>query len=386
MDRRRFLEIFGGLTVTALPGFRYRPPRDRVVVAGGGIIGASIAYHLARRGSEVIVLEKESPGAGATSRSFAWLNATFSKQPEHYHLLNRLSLQGYLYLQQEWKGELVVQWGGSLEWYGEAEPARRLREGVRRAQEWGYATRLVGEEEIHRLEPGVVPGAVLAAAHAELEGSIDPLHAVDVFLRKAEEQGARVIHPCEVTGLDVRQGRLRAVRSSQGDFQGDVLVVACGVDTSRVAALAGLTVPLVDSPGVLAHVTPQPRRIQRVVLAPGAHIKQKPDGRIVTGVGFSEKPSQDASREEGERILQAAARYVPALESARLEKMTLGMRPLPADGYPIVGVSPEAPDVYVTVMHSGMTLAPLIGQLAAMEILDGVQVDLLEPYRLARFA
>jgi glycine/D-amino acid oxidase-like deaminating enzyme len=149
--------------------------------------------------------------------------------------------------------------------------------------------------------------------------------------------------------------------------------------------MAGLKVPLKSSPGVLVHTAPLPALIERVVLAPAAHMKQKPDGRVVTGLGFGGTPSTDASREGGAAFLKIAASVLPELANATLEKVTLGYRPLPADEFPIVGTGAARPDVYLAVMHSGVTMAPLMGRLAAIEILDGVRAEPLEPYRLARF-
>ncbi|MBI4519563.1 MAG: FAD-binding oxidoreductase [Gemmatimonadetes bacterium] len=386
MRRRQFFPAFAGLVVTAAGGFRSQGvrPRARIVVAGGGIVGSAIAVHLARRGADVTLLEKERPGAGATSKSFAWLNANFGKQPWHYNLLSRLGMYAYRALEREWNGELQVQWGGSVQWTGEPEGAERLRQQVRREQEWGYAARLLEEAEFRALEERFEPGPLLAAGCWEEEGSIDPLHAVDTFLKKAREAGARVVSPGEVTGLDLQGGRLRGVRSSQGDLEADVLVVACGVDTPRVVGLAGVQVPLVDSPGVLAHTTSQPRIIQRVVRGPGFHTKQKLDGRIVAGANV-DPGNAVASREAGARILEQVARWLPPLRAADLDQVTLGWRPMPRDGHPIIGFLEQAPDVYVAVTHSGVTLGALLGRLATLEILDGVRVDLLEPYRLARF-
>jgi len=405
VDRRTFLHRFGGLTATGLSaaglqGFLDTArPRGRttrrggrkgqrgphVVVAGAGIIGSSIAYHLAARGAQVTVLEKARPAAGATSNSFAWLNATYSKQPWHYHLIHRFSLDGWRELQRQWNGELQVQWGGSLEWHPDAESANQLRDQVRGHQRWGYAAELVSEEQFRGLEPDIRPGPIAAAAWCEHEGNVDPVHAVEVFLRKAQEQGAQVSYPAEITGLDVRGGRLRAVRSSAGEIACDLLVVSCGVDTPALAAMAGFQVPLVDSPGLLAHTKPQPRLIDRTVLAPGAHMKQNTDGTVVSGAGFGGSPTTDTSAEMGRRILDAAGRFLPALGRAELDRVTLGWRPMPADGYPIVGFPEDSPGVYLAVMHSGMSLAPIIGRLAATEILDDVDVELLEPYRLSRF-
>ena len=114
-------------------------------------------------------------------------------------------------------------------------------------------------------------------------------------------------------------------------------------------------------------------------------MKQKPDGRIVTGAGFGGSPTTETSRESAERFLKTASRVLPALAGIEVEKVTLGWRPLPQDEFPIVGFPPSRRDVYITVMHSGVTLSPLVAHLAAIEILDGVDAEPLAPYRPGRF-
>jgi glycine/D-amino acid oxidase-like deaminating enzyme len=386
MQRRTLLKLFGGVAVAGLPGVQ--PPatggRDRIVVAGGGIIGANIAWALARRGANVTVVERTAPGSGATANSFAWINSTYSKQPWPYFQLNRLGIEAWRQLDRDLPGKLPLRWGGSLEWYADPTRAARFRDEVKHHQAWGYPTEIVDDARLKTLEPKVSFGAVAAAGHATMEGHVDPVRVTELLLAEAATLGARVQHPCEVTGLDQPQGRLRAVKTTTGDIPADVLVVACGVDTPRVAKMAGLSVPLKESPGVLVHTAPLPACIDRVILAPAAHMKQKPDGRVVTGVGFGGTPSKDDSREGGEAFLKTAATVLPALRDAALEKVTLGWRPLPADEFPIVGLGTR-PDVYLAVMHSGVTMSPLMGRLAAIEILDGVKAEPLEPYRLARF-
>jgi glycine/D-amino acid oxidase-like deaminating enzyme len=386
MNRRRFFQIFSGVALSALAsGRRALGSPRRIGVVGGGIVGASIAYHLARRGAEVTLFEKTRPASGATANSFAWINATFSKKPYHYYQLNRLGALGYRELEHELGGDLAVQWGGSLEWYREAGRARWLRQEVASHQRWGYPTRLIELPEFENLERNVEPGEVAAASWSEDEGSLDPVRAAEVLLDHARRQGARTEFPCEVTAIEQKWGRIKGVRTTAGDFELDVVVIAAGVDTAKLGAMVGVEVPLVDSPGVLAHTKPGERLIERVVLSPGAHVKQKLDGRLVAGMGFGAAPTSLGTEEEGERVLEAGKEYLPGLAKLSLEKVTLGYRPLPRDGYPLIGFPDGAPGVYLAVMHSGVTLCPIVGRLAAIEILDGVDVELLSSYRHSRF-
>jgi glycine/D-amino acid oxidase-like deaminating enzyme len=114
-------------------------------------------------------------------------------------------------------------------------------------------------------------------------------------------------------------------------------------------------------------------------------MKQQHDGRIVIGASFGGSPTTDTSKNSAKQILKEAARYLPALNKAQIDQVTLGWRPMPKDDYPIIGFANGEPSVYLAVTHSGITLGPLIGQLAAVEILDRVDVTLLQSYRLSRF-
>lgn len=349
-------------------------------------MGASIAYHLSRRGAQVTVLERSKPAAAATGNSFAWLNAG-SKQPRHYYELNRMGMAGWRRLQNELGDEhLRIQWGGTVRWQDDAEKAEKYRQAIARQQSWGYSTYLVTPEEVRRLLPNVDPGRVLIASFCDEEGSLDPIAATGVLLEAARKHGAEVIYPSNVTGFDGSGGNISAVLAGERRFAADAVVLAAGVDTARLAPLLNAVVPMVDSPGILAHTKPRSKLLEKVAVAPGATLKQLPNGTIVTGLDFGGSPSTDTSAATGRELIANAARYLTKLEGAPLDRVTLGWRVMPADSYPIVGPLAEAPGVYVAAMHSGITLAPVIGQLAALEILERVEVDTLAPYRPSRFA
>ena len=362
-----------------------RGASTRIVVVGAGIVGASIAYHLVKRGAQVTLVDKAKPAAGATGNSFAWINATFSKQPKNYFELNQLGIFGWRRLDHEFSRELEIQWGGTVEWYPAGAEAEGLRKEVARSQAWGDPVHLVDAIEFRRLLPFVMPEPFAAASYSEREGTLDPVYTTQMIVDRAKQLGVNVIYPCEVTGLVRTGSKVSAVETTKGRVELDTLVLASGVDTPRLAAMANLKVPLKDSPGVLAHSVPVGSLLDRVALGPNAHMKQNPDGRVVTGSDFGGTPGTDASKAFGEKLLARAATYLPELTQSKLDFVTLGWRVMPKDEYPILGFDDRCPNLYIATTHSGVTLAPLIGQFAALEILDGARVEMLAPYRLARF-
>ena len=391
MRRRRFLTSASGFVAAglAVAGYRGVPAserlRGRIGVVGGGILGASIALHLARRGAEVTVFEREAPAAGATGNSFAWINANFSKRPRSYFELNWLGVQGWRRLEAELGGAFRVLWGGSLEYRVDPARARLLREQLARHQSWGYPVHLVDAAGFAELEPGVVPEEpVLGAVWASAEGSIEPRSVTRALLAAAEAEGARV-RIAEVTSLDLGYGTLRGVSTSAGDHELDTLVLAAGIRAPDLARQAGVEIPLVESPGILAHAAPSENVLGRVLLSPGVHVKQTAAGRVVAGAGVGGARAPHASPAVGEHIHATDARVLPGAQGLEVEEMTLGYRVLPRDGHPIVGFDASAPGIYFASMHSGVTMAPVMGQFAAMEILDDIEVTLLADYRRDRF-
>ncbi len=358
---------------------------ENIVIIGAGIIGASLAYHLAKRGARVTIVDAQHPAAGATGKSFGWLNATFSKRPRSYFDFSMLGIDGWHRLEEELAGDLQVQWGGSVAWFPPGPDAEQLCRDVLHHRQWGYAVRLLDEAEVRQLLPRVSPGPIGAACHSEPEGAVDPIHAASVLLDRSRQKGAEVRYPCQVTGFDLAAGRVRAVHTSEGAIDADTVVLACGVNSPALAQLAGVNVPLKDAPGILVHITPQHPLVDPIVQAPGVHFRQKLDGRIVAGgqivggAGTAQTPEADELK-----IFQRLGEFLDF--AGAIEQVTLGYRVMPADEYPIIGFSEQCPNLYVAATHSGVTLAPIIGELAAVEIVDGAQQPLLAPYRPERFA
>ncbi|MCP5470858.1 MAG: FAD-binding oxidoreductase [Steroidobacteraceae bacterium] len=387
MDRRQVLGLLGATALAAAGPrvVRAAGGTGHVVVIGAGIVGATIAYQLARRGVRVTILEKTAPASGTTRDSFAYLNASTKRSPPYY-ALNLLGLAGWRRLQLEIGVELPLRWGGAVYWRDDPSAAAELLANLRQCQQWGYAGHQLDEAALRKLLPGVTPGLVAGAALYDEEGSVDPVGAVNVLLARARALGARVEFPAVVEGFDVSGDEVRAVRTAGGRIEADQIVIAAGLGSQSLLQQLGVSLPLTTSVGVLAHTEPQAPLLDSVLFGSAATIKQDPGGRIVSSSGRVSAEAVSGSDNRGARILQQAARHVPALAQAQLERVSIGKRVVPADGFPAVGFAGRFRNLYAAVTHSGVTLAPVLAQYVTQELLDGVPVEALAPYRLARFA
>lgn len=397
MDRRTLLKLCTATAIAGIPGASLAVSGLRVVVAGAGIVGASIAYQLAKAGAGVTVVDKLGPATHASRGTFAWINATWAKQPRDYHRLNQEGVATWRSLQDEIG--IPVKWGGSLEWFDDEARQRRLEALITEQVEWGEPARMLPSQELRRLEPSLAFGDAREAVYSPNDGAVDPVLATNALLDAARGYGATVDYPCEVLGVVVDSSGLKAVDTNRGRFLADRLVLATGA-ADVGTRLAGIDIPQRSTPGIIVITKPQKPLLSRIIAAPGVHLHQRNDGRVVLGEQEG-PPSTEAhaarlagrpndfpepaiAAQHAARMLAAAAQYVPDLAGAPVDAVYIGWRPLPLDGHPVIGPSPERPDVYFAIMHSGVSLAPIVGQLAAHELIDGTEVPRLDSYRPGR--
>lgn len=398
MDRRTLLKLVAAVALAGCDTQGRTAKGLNIVIAGAGIIGASIAYHLAKAGADVTVIDKEGPATHASRGTFAWINATWAKQPQHYHSLNQDSVSNWRDLQRSL--ELPVRWGGSLEWFDNMDRQERLVGQIAEQVEWNEPARMVEAAVVAELEPGLTfcPGAL--AAYSPNDGAVDPLVATHKLLAAAQELGGTLRFPCTLTDASFTGGRLKSIETSTGQMEADRLVLATGAAADLPMRIGRIEIPQRSTPGIIAVTNPMPRIVNRVIAAPGIHMHQRDDGRIVLGEqdGAPQNqahalrldgrpnrfPTAVLGHQHARRMLAVAEKFVPGIAPAKIENVYIGWRPLPLDGHPVIGASPNRPDVYLAIMHSGVSLAPIVGQLAERELMQGLEVDRLEPYRPGR--
>lgn len=350
-----------------------------VLVIGSGIIGASIAYHLARAGAAVTILEAGEAGGVATRASWAWINASWGN-PEPYFRLRVRSMREWRRLAEEVPG-IGVEWLGGLCW---DLPQDKLEIYAREHGRWGYGIRRVTRAQALAIEPSLASPPELALHVAE-EGKVEPLAAARALLDAAVGAGAELIANCKVERLARSGDRLIGAETTQGRFEAGEVVLAAGAETMRLAETAGITLPMSTPPGLLVHSRPAPRLLNGLVMGPEAHVRQTSEGRLVAGADFGGgDPGEDAAA-AAQALFAVMQGMVRGGERLELDFHTIGYRPTPRDGFPIVGRAGGMQGLYVAAMHSGITLAPAVGLFAARELTGGAREPLLAPYRPERF-
>ncbi len=354
--------------------------RQHILIVGAGIIGASIARQLARTSARVTVVEAGKPGGVATRNSWAWINASWGN-PKVYFRLRVRAMDEWRKLERDLP-DLHVAWAGGLIW---DLPSDELEAFAVEHASWGYDIRSVDRVEAQRIEPQLASPPDFAL-HAAGEGSVEPLAAARALLAAAQDLGATVVADCPVRSLDLSAGRVAGVETDGGRFDADEVVVAAGVGTAVLAATAGFYLPMAASPGLLVVTRPYDRLLNGLVIAPEMHVRQTAEGRLVAGAEFGGSDPGDDAASTAAELVDTLKGMLKSGASLALDHHTLGRRPVPEDGFPAVGRVDGIAGLYVAVMHSGITLAPVIGRFVADEIMTGRRDALLEPYGPDRFS
>ena len=359
------------------------------LVIGGGAVGASLTYRLAASGAEVTLLDAGQPGSGTTSATFAISIAT-RKTPRHHHDLAVAGMAGHEGLAAELGLTEDTSWvhpAPVYEWATNEHDHTLIGARVARLQEWDYAAEWIDGQTLHSAEPhlAVDPRTIDRVALYPDECWYDPDLMVRTLVAAARSHGAVIKTGSPVTALEISTTGVTA-RAGHDTYAADRAVVCAGHRAPGVARLAGFHLPITHVPGLVVRSGPVPDQTLRgMVLRPDVNLRPGPGGQLVAHSYTAESDLPDRVRDPAsspwaQRILEHASGLLPAFGRAGIASARLGLRPVPADGMPIVGRLEDSP-VYAVVAHSGIHLAPVLSQLAARELLDDVPCEDLVPFR-----
>ncbi len=369
------------------------PGTAHVVIIGGGVVGCSIAYHLARRGlREVVVLERDTIGSGTTSKAAGGIRAQFSTETEI-----RFSLESLRVL-EKFKDEFGIDPGfrriGYLFLVSDEADLRRFETRITLQRRFGVDVRVITPKEAQAIVPALRVDDLIAAVWGPQDGLAGPAEVTAGFAKGARGLGARIVEGVEVTAIDVAGGRVRGVRTPQGDIAAPLVINAAGPTAARVGRLAGITLPVFPRRRHIFFTQPFPelpgpvplthdqasgfyfrKEMEQVLLSPGD----------VEDIGQDQVVPMDWSKVE-ETVTKAVHR-LPVLERAQIAGGWAGLRPLTPDDHAIIGPAPGVDGFFLAVGFGGHGFqhSPMTGRMVAEWIVDGRPSMDLSLFNPARF-
>lgn len=377
-----------------------------VIIVGGGIVGASAAYHAAESGAHTLLIDRQDPGratsagAGIMAPSLSvgysepWFRFALESVAFYTPLLEQLRALGADETGFDVCGMLLVAaTGDEVERFAAAREQVLARRGTQ-----GFAT----ADELY--EVSATEAQTLFPALADVHGALYYRNAARIdgrlmnraLLHGAQAHGAHVLN-ASVQTLHVQNGRITGVRLPEMTIHSDAVIVAGGAWSHGLGQPLGLSIPVEPQRGQILHLDLPETDTSAWPIVNAFHghyivCWPGPDGggRVVvgatreTGSGYDVHTTAAGIRE----VLDEALRVAPGLAGARLHEIRIGLRPHSVDGLPVLGLAPEHPGLVLATGHgpTGLQLGPYSGKIATDLALDGKTAADTTPFQIERFA
>ena len=378
------------------------PASTRIVIIGGGVIGCSIAYHLAKRGErDVTLIERLKLTHGATWHAAGLVGQLRSSS--NLTKLMKYSAELYGKLEQETGQATGWHGSGSLRLASSQARWQELKRSATMAKGFGFQVDLVSPQQARDLFPLMTTDGVVGAAWIAGDGYVDPTSLTNAYAAGARAGGVKMIQNCRVTALTKKGRRVTTVVTDQGEIATECVINAAGMWGREIAAMVGTRVPAC----AVEHqyfVTEKSAKIPDNLPSlrdPDHNFYVKPEpGALAVGGWEANTPPWGANgipRDFGPELLQpdfdrfapiadAAGMRIPVLNEVGMRQMINGPIPITADGEPIIGLSPELDNFYLCCgFTSGIAASGGAGMVMANWIVDGDPGMDLWPFDVRRF-
>ncbi len=374
-----------------------------IVIIGGGVIGSSIAYHLAKEKIGAVVLEKEDFISGS-SGACEGLLLLQSKKPGIHLELAIASIRRFPQLSEELGSEIEYEQKGGLVIIESEEELDAMKLVVEKQKACGVDLTLLDREQTLEMEPALSPH-IIGATHSPFEGQVNPFLLTRAFLGAAEKLGAKVFTHAEVRGIGISKGHINAVNTTKGRIETPLVINAAGALASTIGDLVNLNIPVKPRRGQILVTESVPPLIRYCILSAtyiaakfnpslaesggmGFAVEQTKNGNVLIGstrefVGFDRQTTFDGVNTVANQIL----RVFPNLKDLHVIRAYAGLRPYTPDGLPILGTVEDLEGFIMAAGHEGdgITLSPVTGEIIAKVITRGEIPFPMDHFKLERF-
>lgn len=350
-----------------------------VIIVGGGVIGLSIAYALAREGASVTVLDAGHPGQASSAAAGMLAPLAESGKPGPFVATALDSLRRWpsfvAQLREDAETPLAILGPGTLRVARTEQEEDALCASLAWQQALGLPLHRLNRAEVRALEPNLGPD-VRGAVFSPEERHVEPCVLLAALTDACRRRGVTVRSSVMVTGFAMTASRVTAVQTTAGDVSGGQIVIAGGAWSEGIGRHLGLSLPVRPLRGQIVALGPvAPAPFRHTLYAHGGYLVPRPDGRVIAGateeaVGFDAGTTTAGLASQ----VQMAATLIPSLAHSSIHSAWAGLRPVSADALPLLGRVPGWDNVHVATGHgrNGILLTPLTGDLIAAHLLHDV--------------
>lgn len=366
------------------------PSSAQVLVIGGGVMGASTAYHLALRGVRDVVLLESQPffGQGATGKCAGGIRYQFSTAVNIR--LSQISLPMLARFEEETGQPIDLRYPGYMLLATTEENVAEFRRNVALQHSLGVPTEWLDGDEVRRRVPQLAADDVLVATYHSGDGLADPNGVVAGYITAGRRLGVRAFNDAPVTGIDVTDGRITSVRTPLGSIACETVVNAAGPWAAQIGEMAGVPLPIIPVRRQMLTTAPLPELDPNfpfvIDFARSLYFHREGEGLLTGMSNPNQRPGFDESIDEEWELthLEAAVERLPLLAKARLQAHWAGLYEVTPDAHPIIDRVPGLDNFVVVAGFSGHGFmhGPVAGLLVSEIILDG-QAQTLDISELA---
>jgi sarcosine oxidase subunit beta len=351
--------------------------KAKVVIIGGGISGVAIAYNLAKKGmNDVVVIEKEYLASGATGRCGAgvrqqWgtkMNCILAKESIHFFETANETLEYERDIDFKQEGYLILA-------YTQKE-ADQFKKNVELQKSLGITVDYLTPNEAKKIVPYLNTDGILAATYCPKDGHINPFKATDAYALASKKLGVEIYTNTTVTDIIVENGKIKKVVTNKGDIETQIVVNAAGGWANEIANMVGIDLPVFSERHQILVTEPVARMQGPMVMSFSQNIycQQTPEGSFIMGRGDNNEPRdlrQTSSWDFLEEMAKSITRILPPVGELSMVRQWAGLYNITPDRQPIYGPVKDVEGFYLAVGFSGhgFMLAPMTGLLIAEQIL-----------------
>jgi sarcosine oxidase subunit beta len=374
-----------------------------IVIIGGGVIGTSIAWHLAKTSARVTLIESHDLASGSSGACDGLVFMQSKKPGVHLHLALE-SLKRFQTLKKELPVNIEFRQTGGRVIIQTPTEYQAMEKFVREQKEIGLDVCLMDSRKTLAAEPFLSPD-IYGSTWSSLDAQVNPINLTLGFALGAKKNHARIMTRTSVLGIDTRNNQVIGVATDQGDMAADMVINAAGAGAGRICQMVGIELPIAPRRGQIVVTQAARPMISSCMISAGyiavkydpslaaeqgegMSMEQTENGNLLLGstrefAGFSRQNTLSGIR----RIISRTTVVLPALKHLQVIRTFAGLRPYTPDGLPILGPVASLAGFFMAAGHEGdgIALSPITGELMAQMVLGQKTSVSLAPFSPERF-